>query len=280
VQELRPPRSANSTPALRIRVLDLVSGGSWRLAPWISAALFLVFLVLWEVSARVGLISPLFFPPPTNIARDFVRLLLHGGLVADTGWTMMRLFVGFLIGGIPALLLGWLMGWLPRLREVVDPFIAALHPIPKVAILPLILVMFGIGDPSRIAITAIAAFFPLLINTVAGVGQINPIYFDTAHNYGVGRFRTFTSVVIPGSLPFVMSGVRVSLNSALVLTITSELLMAQNGLGQVIWFAWQTLRTADLYVGLIVTALIGIGMNVGLELAVRRLIPWQRRKSA
>jgi len=190
---------------------------------------------------------------------------------------VLRLVVGFLIGGIPALLLGWLMGWIPQVREVVDPFIAALHPIPKVAILPLILVIFGIGDPSRIAITAIAAFFPLLVNTVSGVSQINRLYFDTAHNYGVGRLRTFVSVVIPGSLPFVFSGVRVSLNAALVLTITSELLMAQNGLGQLIWFAWQTLRTDDLYVGLIVTAIIGISMNVGLDYGMTRLVPWQTR---
>lgn len=250
---------------------------SRKIAPWVSLAILVAFLSLWEVAVRAGWISGLFFPAPTAIADDFLVLLLHGKLIQDTGWTVLRLVVGFLIGGIPALLLGWLMGWIPQIREIVDPFIAALHPIPKVAILPLILVIFGIGDPSRIAITAIAAFFPLLVNTVSGVSQINPIYFDTAHNYGVGKLRTFVSVVIPGSLPFVFSGVRVSLNAALVLTITSELLMAQNGLGQLIWFAWQTLRTDDLYVGLIVTAIIGIGMNAGLDFAMARLVPWQKR---
>jgi len=271
----------NVDSTYRITPLPQQEIRQWRLkriTRWVAVVFYAALLILWELSSRANLIPSLFFPPPLTIARAFVDLLASGKLIGDLGATVLRLTVGFLLGGIPALLLGWAMGWLPWLRTLLDPVVAALHPVPKIAILPLILIIFGIGDASRLVIIAIAAFFPLLINTVTGVQQIDPIYFDTAKNYGLSHFRTFTQVLIPGSLPFVMTGVRLALNNALVLTITAELVMAQNGLGELIWFAWQTLQTRNLYVGLIVTAVLGILINLLLQYLTAVLIPWQAER--
>jgi len=199
-------------------------------------------LALWETLSRTGVISPMFFPPPSSIAKVLVGMLREGGLLVDTAITVIRVLVGFAIGAGAAVLVGLAMGASPRLGAQLDPWIAALHPTPKIAVLPLVLVIFGIGEASKVSLAALGAFFPMLINTVAGVRQVSPIYFEVARSYGAGPWHLFTRVVLPGSMPLIMAGARISINVALMLTIAAELVAAQRGLGQVIWFAWQTLR--------------------------------------
>jgi NitT/TauT family transport system permease protein len=167
------------------------------------------------------------------------------------------------------------MGWSHPLYRLINPFIAATHPIPKIAILPLIMIIFGIGETSKVVVIALTAFFPLLINTAAGVQQINQIHFEVAKNYDANLTKIFTRVIFPGSLPLVLTGLRLSLNLALLVSIAVELVSAQKGLGAMIWLAWQTFRTEELYVSLIVTALLGIFFNFFLQRLVVYLIPWK-----
>jgi NitT/TauT family transport system permease protein len=246
-----------------------------RLEWWLPAAVVAVALTVWEWQARTGGLSALFFPAPSTIALTLVRLLTSGELAVNVGATLSRLFLGFALGGLPGLILGLAMGWSRRLRVVVDPFIAAAHPVPKIAVLPLIMIIFGIGESSKVVVVAVAVFFPMLINTMAGVRQISPIYFEVAQNYGAGLIKVFTRVVVPGSLPLVLTGARLALNVALLLTIAVELVAAQEGLGEMIWFAWQTLRTEELYASLIVIAALGISFNLLLQRLTVRLVPWQ-----
>jgi NitT/TauT family transport system permease protein len=241
---------------------------------WLPPIILLTGLLAWEVGARAGIISTLFFPAPTIIARSLMEMIASGELLVDLRSTVSRLCLGLGIGGGLGLLLGLLMGWSRRLRVVVDPFVAAVHPIPKITILPLIMIVLGIGESSKIALVAIATFFPMLINTMAGVKQIRPIHFEVADNYGASQRHIFTHVVLPGSLPLILTGARLALNTALVLTIAVELLTAQEGLGATIWLAWETLRTEELYAVLLVVALLGIGFNWGLQRSTRRLVPW------
>ena len=246
-----------------------------RLERWLPAAVVAVALAVWEWRVRTGGLSALFFPAPSTIARTLVRLLTSGELATHLSATLSRLFLGFALGGLPGLILGLAMGWSRRLRAIIDPLIAATHPVPKIAVLPLIMIIFGIGESSKIVVVAVAVFFPMLINTMAGVRQISPIYFEVAKNYGASLFRVLTRVVVPGSLPLVLTGTRLGLNTALVLTIAVEVVSAQEGLGEMIWFAWETLRTEELYATLIVTAALGISFNLILQRLTARLVPWQ-----
>jgi ABC-type nitrate/sulfonate/bicarbonate transport system permease component len=240
----------------------------------------LIVFTAWELLSRANLISRIFLPAPTRILSFLVESLLNGELAAAFSATIGRIIVGFLLGAIPGLLLGWAMGWSGRLRRLMDPIIAATHPIPKIAIFPLIMIMFGIGEASKVVAIALTAFFPMLINTIAGVRQINPVYIEVARNYGASRWKTIQRVVLPASLPMVLAGVRIAVNTSLVIAIAVELLAARNGLGVMIWFAWQTLRIQELYAALFIIALIGIGFNVFLEWASRRLAPWHYPSSA
>lgn len=244
------------------------------LIPWL---LVLAFLALWELLAHLGWISPLFFPAPTRILRTVIDLSVSGKLIENLIATLGRLIAGLLLGSLPGLVLGLGMGWSTHMRTIVDPIIAALHPIPKIAIFPLIMIIFGIGEISKIVAVAIAAFFPMLINSMAGVRQLHPVYFEVARNYGASRWKTFTRLILPGSLPLILTGIRLSINMAMVITIAVELISAKKGLGVMIWFSWQTLRVEELYASLLVTSLLGISSNFILQTMTRLIVPWHGR---
>jgi len=207
-------------------------------------------------------------------------MITTGDMVLNLIASLERICWGSIVGIVPGVAIGLAMGWSPRIRKLVDPFIAAIHPIPKIAIFPLIMIVFGIGEISKIVAISISAFFPMLINSMAGVRQLNPIYFEVAKNYGSTRWKTFTRIVFPGSLPMILTGVRLAINMALIITVSVEMLSAQLGLGVLIWFAWETLRTQDLYATLIVIAAVGLALNFLLQEAAVFLTRWHGRTSS
>jgi NitT/TauT family transport system permease protein len=245
-----------------------------RLEPWLPIIFVGIVLILWEWLSRTGRISPLFFPAPSKILMTLFQMIANGKIFPHLAATLTRLVIGFLIGALSGLILGLGMGWSQRLRSVVDPLIAAVHPIPKIAIFPLIMIIFGIGEASKIVAIAIAAFFPMLINCMAGVRQLNPVFFEVTQNYGASDWKTFSRVIVPGSLPSILTGMRLAVNMAMVIAVAVELLAAKEGLGVIIWFSWQTLRIEELYASLIVIGLLGVGINLLLQYLSRRLVPW------
>lgn len=232
------------------------------------------FLMVWELLARAGKLSHIIFPAPTIIFSAFVKALVTGKFTEDALISIFRILSGFLIGGGAGLLLGLILGWSRRIRRILDPIVAALHPIPKFALLPMILIFFGLGESSRTAMVSISAFFPMLINTMVGVLQINPIHYEVVENYGATRLDVFRKVVLPGSMPFVMSGARLSLKSALTMTIGVEMVFGNTGLGSVLWLAWETMRMTDLYSALLIISIMGISITWALEWSKKFLLPW------
>jgi ABC-type nitrate/sulfonate/bicarbonate transport system permease component len=246
-----------------------------RLEWWLPASMFAAAMLGWEWLSRSGRLSPLFFPAPSVITLTLVRLVLSGKLASNLAATLTRVLLGLALGGFPGLILGLMMGWSQRLRLIIDPFIAAAHPVPKIALLPIIMIIFGIGESSKVIVVGVAAFFPMLLNAMAGVRQISPIHFEVAQNYGASPLKVLTRVIVPGSLPLVLTGARLALNSALLLTIAVELVAAQKGLGVMVWFAWQTLRTEELYASVAVAAILGASFNLLLQRLTAHLVPWQ-----
>ena len=266
-------------PSSRRSFLDLVTqlDPGWSLR-WQGGAFLLVFVaiaLLWEGMVRLGWISALLFPPPSRVADAALVMLADGRLAGHLVPTFSRLVIGFTFGGIAGLLLGLAMGSSTKLRRLLDPLVASAHPVPKVSLLPLIMVILGVGEISKIFVISLGAFFPMLINSMSGVRHIVPIYFEVARNYGASPRKIFTRVIIPGSLPMVLAGARLALNTAFVITISVELVAASHGLGSMIWFSWETLRTEELYVGVVVAALMGITLNQVLRRLQSHLVPWQ-----
>lgn len=235
----------------------------------------IVLLALWEITVRVGLLDARFFPAPTSIASTFVSLLQTGELVFNTWVSLQRLFFGFLLGGIPALALGVVMGLSRPVRAAIDPLISATYPIPKSAILPLILLIFGLGEASKIVMVAIGVFFPVVINTVAGVLEIDKIYHDVGKNFGANRWQVFRTVALPGAMPLIMTGIKLGVGMGLILIAIAEMVGAKSGLGFMIWNAWQTFAVETMYVGLVVIAVLGFLFSLLLNELERFIIPWK-----
>jgi NitT/TauT family transport system permease protein len=237
----------------------------------------LLLLALWEGAARVGLIDTRFFPAPSTVMTRLVLLAKTGELELHLWASLQRLFWGFLLGGIPALLLGLAMGLYRPVRIAIDPLVAATYPVPKSAILPLVLLIFGLGEMSKVVMVALGVFYPILINTVAGVRNIEPIYLDVGRNFGATGWQVFRTIALPGALPNIMAGVKLGIGMGLILIAIAEMIGAREGIGYMIWNAWQILAVDTMYVGLMVIAILGFLFNLILDAVEHAVVPWRNR---
>lgn len=242
----------------------------------IALASPVLLLVIWEVLVRVGWIDARFFPAPSVIAQKAVKLAASGELWEHLSASLQRLWWGSLLGGIPALVLGIAMGLYRPIRIAIDPLIAATYPIPKSAILPLILLIFGLGEASKIVMVALGVFFPVVINTLSGVLQIERIYLDVGKNFGASRWQTFYTIALPGAMPSIMAGIKLGVGMGLILIAISEMVGAKTGIGFMIWDAWQVLSVENMYVGLVAIAILGFLITLLLNEIELLVLPWKR----
>ena len=234
-----------------------------------------VLLVLWEAAAHAGWMDVRFFPSPSAIFEKLVELMRSGELWIHLWASLKRLFWGSLLGGIPALAIGILMGLYRPIRTAIDPLISATYPIPKSAILPLVLLIFGLGEMSKIVMVGLGVFYPVVINTIAGVRQIDKIYLDVGKNYRASRWQTFRTIALPGALPNIMAGIKLGIGLGLILIAIAEMVGAKTGIGFMIWDAWQVLSVETMYVGLVVIAIIGFLLTLILNEVESWLLPWR-----
>lgn len=241
----------------------------------VPVAVVLVLVAVWQAAATAGLVDTLLFPAPTTIARATWAAIADGSLPTALGATSIRILWAVTLGGLAGMGLGIAMGMSERVRKMLDPFVGALHSLPKIAVLPLLMAILGIGEVPLIAIIAAGVFFPMLINTMAGVSQIDPIHLDVARLHRASRRLIIRRVVTPAAAPSVLAGLRLSLNIALLMAIAVEMLAAGSGLGEMIWMSWATFRVEDIYVAVLVTIVFGLGVNALISLLTRIWIPWQ-----
>lgn len=270
---LEPPRKRGPTSAVdpRLTLTRPRSIGRRTSRTLVAIALLLV----WEALVRIGILPSFYFPPPTGVIGGLVRMVRSGLLIEHLGVSLYRVAVGLLVGGWLGVLGGVAMGRSTAIRRVADPIVGALYPTPKLAILPLVMVFLGIGEASKIFIISLAAFFPMLISTLAGVTQIPGIYFEVASNYGTGRAKLLKRVILPASLPSVLAGLRIAINSVIHVTIAVEIVSAVQGLGALVWLSWEILRIEQLYATLVVISLLGILATWGINRLTARLVPWR-----
>lgn len=233
------------------------------------------FVVIWEIVARLNWIDVRFWPAPSSILDALAKMTSSGEIFRHLNISLVRLILGFALGAIPGLILGLAMGLFRWLRTILDPFIAFAYPIPKSSILPLIMLIFGLGEMTKIVTIALGVFFLVLINTIAGVRNINPIYLDAAKNFGAGYVDTIIHVALPGALPLIFAGLKLGLGAGLILIVIAEMVGARIGLGYLIWESWQSFSVARLYVGLIVIGLLGYLTSIIMEELEKRLVPWK-----
>ncbi|WP_201304984.1 ABC transporter permease [Streptomyces sp. GS7] len=250
-----------------------------RRTTWRHAALGVsvpaVLLLGWQAAGMAGLLDALLFPPPSRIAVRCVELTASGDLGADTLATLGRLVPGYVIGAVAGALTGFVMGVSRTAGAALGPLFSALYSVPKIAVLPLLLLLFGLNDTPKILSVAITVFFVLQINTASAVRQIDPRLLESARSYGASGLRLLRFVLLPGALPGVLTGLRTASGLGVVVVVAVEFVASESGLGHLIWNAWTLFQPDRMYVGLVAVAMLGTLFSAAVTLVGRRAMPWR-----
>jgi NitT/TauT family transport system permease protein len=252
---------------------------SWwnRNGPRLALLSPLVILLLWEVASQTGLLDRRFFPPPSQVVGQLTDPRTQARLPGDIVASLSRILIGFGIGSGLGLAIGLWLGLFRVPRTLLAPIFAALYPIPKLALFPLLLVLFGLGDQSKWAAIAIGAFFLVFYNTLAGVLQIPPIYLDVARNAGASRLQVFRTVALPAAAPDIFTGLKLATGTSFVVLAAVEFVGGRVGLGTFLWSSWQTLQVDRMYLALVIFAILGFAAISFVSWVESRLVPWARR---
>lgn len=240
----------------------------------LSVASPFLILLLWEGIVRAGLLDTRLFPAPSMILGTFRDLLASGDLQKHLGASLSRIAVGFLMGAVPGILVGTAMGLWPLARAVLSPIIGSLYPIPKIAIFPLVMVLFGFGEMSKYVLVAIAVFFFMAINSLAGVANIERIYWDVGRSFSVTSLRRVLTIALPGAMPMIVAGVRLSLGVSLLVLVSAEFVGAKEGIGFLVWNSWQVFDIEAMFVGIAVIGVLGWLFFAVVDELERRFLPW------
>lgn len=243
------------------------------LALWLPVTL----VAIWQILTSVGWLDPLFFPAPSTLLSAAWQMLRQGELTKQTFHTLVRMFIGFAAGSSAGLLCGLVMGSISSVEASLEPMIAAIYSTPNLTLLPLLMMFFGVGDAAGIILVATGCFILVAMHALDAVRRVNHAYVELAANYGANRMAILRKVYIPACLPGIFTGMRLAVGRALIIAVSVELISPKDGLGSMIWLAWQTLSTEKLYVGILTTAFLGLLFNMTLRGLETRLIPWGRR---
>ena len=235
----------------------------------------LVALATWEAFWRAGKISPLFFTGPSQVVNRFVEEWNTGRLKQDMVYSGTNFLIGVGAAIASGVVLGVIIGWYRRLAMVFEPFLTALYSTPRVAMIPLVLIWFGIGVWSKIFIVFINAFFPVLINTIGGVKAIDRDLLRAARSFCASDRQIFTTVVIPGSVPFILTGVRQAVSLGLIGVVVGEMFGGSEGIGYMVNYGGQTFQTDTVFLGVVIIAFAGIVLTWLAERLERHFSRWR-----
>jgi ABC-type nitrate/sulfonate/bicarbonate transport system permease component len=247
-------------------------------ANWLGLIGIVAFFLGWELATRLEILNPFYFPPFSNIIAKGVELFIDGSIWEHMWFSLTNFSVGFAIAVVIGVVAGVPMGWYRGLSKTFDPLLSGIYATPLIALLPLIIMLFGLGPISKIIMTVLAAVFPILINTMTGIANTDHRLITMARAFGATDRTVFMKVSIPGSLPYIVAGMRVALGRALVYIVVAEQYGAAMGLGYLSSVAAQRFQMATMFVPIVIIACLGAALNELLKATERRLEKWKPPK--
>jgi NitT/TauT family transport system permease protein len=252
-----------------------------------------LFLAAWEGISRAGWVTPIILPAPSQVlvrwisyarpyrpfdpaAGSYVAWLFSGELVGDAATSLMRVGVGFAIGAVLALPIGLLMGARPKVYEYLNPMVQIFRPIPPIAFIPLAILWFGLGNPPAFFLISLGAFFPILMNTIAGVRHVDGIYLRAARNLGAGEWTLFWRIMVPAAMPYILAGIRIGIGVAFIVVIVAEMIAVNAGLGYRILEAREYFWSDKVIAGMVSIGLAGLGIDFVMARLNGWLLRWHR----
>jgi ABC-type nitrate/sulfonate/bicarbonate transport system permease component len=280
---MNPSPAISPTPA---PAPTAASASGWRrgaarlTAPLIglteSAYPLALLVIIWESVARMGWVDHLFLPRFSDVAVALWSGLFQTGfLMSDAAISLGRAFTGLVIGGTTGVVLGTLMGQFRPVRQFLDPLVSFLFPMPKMALFPIVMVLFGLGETSKIAMVAISTFFPVAINTYMGIRNVDKFLIWNALSKGANQAQLLGRVLIPAATPYIFAGFRVAVSLSFLITVTVEMLQSNNGLGFRILFARSMYEPETMYAALLLVAVLGFSVDRLVRVVGGRLLVWQ-----
>jgi NitT/TauT family transport system permease protein len=244
----------------------------------VSALSTVTVLLLWEIFGRQ--VNPLFLSYPSAIARAFGQVLATGEFQRQALISLEVFVIGLIAALILGIALGLLMGRYRLAEYLLDPYVYAFDATPRVALIPILLLWFGLGIPSRIAIVFLSGLFPVLMNTFSGVRTVSTTLVEVGRAYGARERELFSKIILPAALPFIMAGIRLAIGRALIGIITAEMFTAVTGLGALLIRYSSALATDKFFVPVIFLSLLGVILSSGVEKLQKRLAPWKETERA
>jgi len=260
--------------SVRVPVPDRTRVLERREHPVVRVLALAGLLVLWELVTRTGRVPSLFLPSPLDVIQSGVEMLRSGELVTDVLTSLRRVVLGVGLGALGGVSVGLAIG-ISRLAEAVgNPLIAATFPIPKIALLPLLILWLGIGEASKVAVITLGVFFPMAINTYAGVRRADPLLIRAAVSFGAGRWSLIRKVLLPSALPMIFAGLKLGAGTSLLLLVAAEMIAANAGIGFLVLHAQNLMETTKLMVGIVLLSVLGVLTHWLLVRCERAAIPW------
>lgn len=245
----------------------------WRVVK--PSVAILTFLAVWEIAPRTGLVDKVFLPPFTEVGRAFFELIANGQLWEHISTSLTRALTGFVIAVAFAVPLGVAIAWYRPVADFLNPVLELFRNTAALALLPVFVLVLGIGETSKVALVIYACAFPVLLNTISGVRTVEPLLVKSARSLGFSQFAIVYKVVLPAAVPTIFTGLRMAAASSILVLIAAEMVGAKAGLGYLITAAQLNFQIPDMYAGIIAIALVGLVFNAVLVFTERRLSRWR-----
>jgi NitT/TauT family transport system permease protein len=242
----------------------------------LPALTVVIFVLVWEIWVRVRGIAPIYLPAPSSIAVHLYRMTVDGSMLYHLGLTLVRIFAGFALAAVTGILLGVLMGMSRMVARIADAWIAALYPLPKISLIPLLIIWLGTGEAYKIVISAVTAFFPIVISTYAGIRQVDRGLMKTAKDLGANQRQIQMKVVIPAAIPSILAGLQLGMGVTIILIVAAEMIggSAQGGIGYLLISSGQVMETEKVFASLVVLAVAGAIIIKLQQWTDRKVAPW------
>lgn len=233
-----------------------------------------IFLLIWEVAPRVGLADPIFVPPFSKVILAFCQLIVSGEMFKDVLISLQRAIIGFGLALVIAVPLGLLIGWFDRVEKFLDPLLQTFRQTSALALLPVFILIFGIGEVSKVAIIFWGVQWPILLNTISGVKTVDPLLIKSARSMGASPLTLFIKVILPGAFPSIFTGIRLSATSAILILIAAEMIGSNSGLGFLIYESQVKIEVPNMYAAILSIAILGLVVNYLLVLLGKKIMKW------
>jgi NitT/TauT family transport system permease protein len=271
----RPASASAALPADDRGTRTLARGGRLLRTLLTSVAAIAVFLLCWELLPRLGLIDRTFVPPFSTVVKTWWQLLTDGVLWEHTRASMVRALGGFAISIAIAVPLGLLIGWYTLLADLLNPLLELFRNTAPLALLPVFVLILGIGETSKIGIIVYACTWPILLGTISGVRTVDPLLVKSARSLGIGSVRLFQKVILPAAVPSIFTGIRMAGAFSVLILVAAEMVGAKAGLGYLINYSQQNFAVPQMYAAIITISLIGLVINAVLLRVERHFSTWR-----